>query len=796
MKLIYKILLIIGLSALLSLTAIFYLTYTLTTSSISNAIISQQKQLARQTMDKVDRVLHDRYQDIQVIAGVDSVQDILLEINNKKLPPNASIQYPARLTQRIDELTFITGPWDDISIVSLDGVIRYSTHKNNIGKTIEEHTDMLPHFTQAQKTPTYSDVFLEDNNKPTLIFAAPVKDTSDPSQKVIGVVITHLSWPVVSEVLTSIKGSVVDLYNSKGIEIANNDEPDVFLSENNSSQPIVKAAINNEETSEVTKSIDSDEETVSTSALEKGFLKYKGNKWFIVIEQPTEVAFAPARQAAQIISLILVPVIIFSTSLIILFVIRLLKPVSQLTEITKQFASGDFATRVKISSRDELGQLANAFNTMADKLQDLYTGLEQKVKEKTAELQKEKETVEQKVVDRTKQLADEQGRLQASINSLSIGYVMTDVQNKVLLINTAAENIMTLSIPSAKPAQNAIDVSSLRGKIDMTFIHNALVEHTNIWSNIEDAKKNRKNIVLKNVPYKMLFLNLYITPIVNKDQNTIIGTVLLIEDITEQKVLERSKDEFFSIASHELRTPLTAIRGNTSIIKDYYTDEIKNPAVSDIIDDIHASSLRLINIVNDFLDLSRLEQGKIQYTSEVFGIEKLCQDVLKEYDVTGSRKKIALEIEKQNQQVPLVYADVTRIRQIIVNLVGNAIKFTEQGSVKISFASLTNSVKVIVSDTGKGIPPENQKLLFRKFQQAESNILTRDNTKGTGLGLYISKIMIKDMGGEIALERSEIGKGSVFSITIPQATQTQKDEYAQKANKPQTQADVKEVLHG
>jgi signal transduction histidine kinase len=263
-------------------------------------------------------------------------------------------------------------------------------------------------------------------------------------------------------------------------------------------------------------------------------------------------------------------------------------------------------------------------------------------------------------------------------------------------------------------------------------------------------------------------LHIFIAPIVTMGNKnfSVIGNVMLVENITEQKLLERSKDEFFSIASHELRTPLTAIRGNTSMIMDYYQNELKDPQVKEMVSDVHESSIRLISIVNDFLDMSRLELGKIEFKKDSLDLSKLIPEVIKEYQVTGSRKGVSI-VFKDAGKVPSAVGDEDRFKQVLINLIGNGLKFTEKGEIAISLKVEGNSVKVLVSDTGMGISEENQKLLFRKFQQAESNIITRDTTRGTGLGLYISKMMVEKMGGQIKLEESAVGKGTTFSFTLP-----------------------------
>ena len=126
-------------------------------------------------------------------------------------------------------------------------------------------------------------------------------------------------------------------------------------------------------------------------------------------------------------------------------------------------------------------------------------------------------------------------------------------------------------------------------------------------------------------------------------------------------------------------------------------------------------------------------------------------------------------MHQTGQPMPLVHADPERTRQVLINLIGNSLKFTEDGLIKISFGHEGQFVKVFVADTGKGISTKQQQHLFRKFEQSGENVLTRDSVQGTGLGLYISKMIMEQMDGEIKLEHSEPGKGAVFSISLPVA---------------------------
>jgi signal transduction histidine kinase len=212
------------------------------------------------------------------------------------------------------------------------------------------------------------------------------------------------------------------------------------------------------------------------------------------------------------------------------------------------------------------------------------------------------------------------------------------------------------------------------------------------------------------------------------------------------------------------------------MIMDFYKDALKDPQLKEMVDDIHTSAERLIEIVNDFLDLSRLEQGKMSFAYVPTSLDKVIEGVTYEMKVVLNEKKIYLKTDKLTlNSLPLVWADENRLKQVIYNLIGNAAKFTDEGGISIT-TSLSDDktlIKVILTDTGRGMTEESQQLLFHKFQQASSSLLTRDTTRGTGLGLYISKMIVESMGGKIALESSVVDKGSVFSFTVPVATNEQ-----------------------
>lgn len=383
-----------------------------------------------------------------------------------------------------------------------------------------------------------------------------------------------------------------------------------------------------------------------------------------------------------------------------------------------------------------------------------------------------------------KQLVTEQARVEASLNSLNIGFLIFDHNLKIKSINAAAKRMIYPDQlnSTASGILHSVDWLTNRHQHQNTtqdvefewqIIKQKISKVLDLDANLKACLAEGKTIKNEKIPYNNLFLNIFVTPIINyKNTIKVIGVVVLIEDITERELVERSKDDFFSIASHELRTPLTTIRGNTSLIKDYFAEQIKNPDLKEMVDDIHESSVRLIDLVNDFLDTSRLEQGRIEFKKEPFSIKELAGQVIRELENLAKEKNVYLK-DDIDVAVSPVFADKMRTKQVLINLINNGIKFTERGGVNIWAQKKDNEIMVFVHDTGRGIGENDQKLLFRKFQQANDNPLIRDSKRSTGLGLYISKLMVEGMGGSIRLEHSEPNKGSIFSFSLPIAENQQ-----------------------
>jgi PAS domain S-box-containing protein len=248
-----------------------------------------------------------------------------------------------------------------------------------------------------------------------------------------------------------------------------------------------------------------------------------------------------------------------------------------------------------------------------------------------------------------------------------------------------------------------------------------------------------------------------VAPIILKSKAA--GAVQLFRDVTQEKELDKMKDEFMDIAAHDLRTPAAAIRGFISRVLDGDAGEISDKA-KDLLKDAYEGNMRLIDLVDDFLSVSRLEQGKIQITPVPGDLTKIIETSVNE--LSGLSKAKGLTLEYKKVILPAVLADEGKTIQVLNNLIGNAIKFTEKGGITINHSVERGEVITNITDTGIGISPDSQTQLFQKYNKGEEGV----SRSGLGLGLYISKLCIEGSGGRIWV-KSKKDKGSTFSFSLP-----------------------------
>lgn len=396
---------------------------------------------------------------------------------------------------------------------------------------------------------------------------------------------------------------------------------------------------------------------------------------------------------------------------------------------------------------------------LEEELKREKAGVEQKIIERTQELQTKTSALEKAREETTKgwlQLQAEKAKLNASVEAIPVGLVMTDIKHNILIGNTTFKKIVGLEETALiDQAVFTAFLTSLNLDFKKTCAH--CVEGIRPFQG--------SDLYFKDRILKILAVPVY-------QEKILIGTAYLIEDETDAKRLQTTRDEFFSVASHELRTPLTAIRGNSQMLQDYYPEVMKNEEVKAMVVDIHDASIRLIQIVNDFLDASRLELKKVAMKIEKLSLKEVVEKSMAEINPDSVGKKLEYSLTIHSGQEVFVMGDRARLLQVVINLLGNAMKFTQVGGVyvDIEMEEALRIARIKVSDTGGGMTREDTSQLFQKFKQVGSNAgLARETSQGSGMGLYISKLIMESMGGKVYLDWSEKGKGSRFVVELPLA---------------------------
>jgi len=349
----------------------------------------------------------------------------------------------------------------------------------------------------------------------------------------------------------------------------------------------------------------------------------------------------------------------------------------------------------------------------------------------------------------------EASKTRAILEGIADGVVVTDAEGRIILFNDAAERI--LGVPRAVVVGESVHVlpATLSSGADMATRGLAAVSK---WVGVP-AREGR--LMEERFAVDRQVANVRVTPVLMGEE--LLGTVALFRDITREVEAERVKNEFISTVSHELRTPMTSIKG--------YTDLIFMQAAGPITENqrkflsvIKSNADRLATLVNDLLDISRIETGRIRLNRQPIATGKVAQDVVTALSKQADEKGLTLTI-KVAEDLPPVYADPDRLTQILTNLVDNACRYTpEGGKVTVSVHRVSDRIQVDVADTGIGISPKDREKVFERFFRADHPVVQESG--GTGLGLAIVKSFVEMHGGEIWLE-SELGKGTTFSFTTP-----------------------------
>jgi two-component system sensor histidine kinase ResE len=342
-------------------------------------------------------------------------------------------------------------------------------------------------------------------------------------------------------------------------------------------------------------------------------------------------------------------------------------------------------------------------------------------------------------------LAQQKDKLKSMVESMSDGVFLIDQDFRLLVVNPAC-----LSLLGIKKRSN-VTVFDLVGAFDQGF------HLEEMMGKVFDTGQTQTESEVK---VKSGYLHVVAVPVEVDDG--VKGVGVIIHDQSEEHELERLRENFTAIVIHELRSPLTVIRATSDLLVREYKS-LKGEKISSLLDQIRTSSSGLLDIVNDLLDVAKIDAGKFDIVKKPADINSLLKNEILYYSNLAKEKGLDLIVTTNESIEPFPF-DYQKITQVLNNLLSNAIKFTEKGKIIVRSSVDGEMVKVSVEDTGRGIPEELKPRLFNKFTQIrESN---KSNEKGTGLGLVVAKGIVEEHGGSIWVEDNDTS-GSVFVFTLP-----------------------------
>ncbi len=423
--------------------------------------------------------------------------------------------------------------------------------------------------------------------------------------------------------------------------------------------------------------------------------------------------------------------VIITLVFIFTFPSKIVKPIKELTEKIKSISERDYEQKLELNTKDELGELAKAFNIMADRLK-IY---------------------EAKQIDK---LLFEQKRLEAVVHNIEDGLLFLDENRRVVLVNNTILELTGLKKNDIlhKIISDAAEKNDLVKEIYKTVVQ----KHSDFVTEIKPVKIFREG--------KELFYNIETEEIITYSESdkkeTFIGNLILLRNITKYQERDAAKTNLLATASHELKTPLSSINLSLKLLEDKRIGEL-NEEQKDLIDSLRQQGNRLSRVINELLNYSQIETGNIRLKISVAKPDLVADIGITALTAQLSEKNINLQTNIE-EDLPDIKVDLEKLAFVFINILNNAIRYSEkEGTIFIDIKQNQNTVEFSIKDNGPGISDKDKEKLFRRFSQ-----LGNQSRQGWGLGLAISKEFIQAQEGSLWVE-SEPGKGSKFIFSLPVA---------------------------
>jgi PAS domain S-box-containing protein len=770
MKINSQILLAFVVIALIPLATIGFLSYFNAKDALTDEVLSHLESVADIQESRVSGIVE---QNLERLSLVSSRTQLRLSLDSYIANPNTTDQN--KINDILLDARASVSSFQNICVFTLDGNLVASTDAARIGTSCP-NTEV---FIRGQSGNTADTFFLNEDGGLSVYLSGPLYLEGE----LLGVVVIESSADNIIAAITDYSG----LGDTGETILATRDEDGnaVFLTptrfnegaalsltvaEEERDAPIIQALSGNETL--LTDTVDYRGQAVMAAT------RYlEGAGWGLVTKIDRVEALAPvADMQGFLITIILVSLMLVLA--VAMYLTRVItKPIKELTQAAIRIGKGDFSQRVQITSGNEIGILARSFNQMTDSLVKTNAKLVREL----AERKKAEATLRQSEAN----LAEAQ-RV-AHIGSWELNLVSNELSwsDEVYRMfglepqqfGATYEAFLDNIHPDDREMVNKAYTDSLKNKTPYSIVHRLLLKDGTVKYVEERCETSYDDT---GEPVRSLGTVMDVTER-KKAEETLKKWSEELEKRVNQRTAEleqrsqelaeanvrleemsRHKSQFLANMSHELRTPLNSIIGYTKLMLDGLEGEITEEQRQDL-QTVYNNSQSLLALINDLLDLSKIEAGKVILSNEAFTLTELLDEVVPAIKRLAEGKGLTLECSVA-PGIDHLYADRAKIRQTLINIMANAVKFTEKGSIKLKVAEGDGEFIFSVSDTGMGIKKEDLEVIFDSFKQVGPAQIA--GFEGTGLGLAISKQFVEMQGGRIWAE-SELGKGSTFTFTLP-----------------------------
>ena len=678
----------------------------------------------------------------------------------------------------------------DVSLLDAEGreQLRVSRLDMSVEGSAADYS-ASPKFTETRQGKTYfSPVYFRKETEPYMTIS--VRGFGDTEEVTVAEVNLKFIWDVITRIKVGRKGFAY-LVDGQGHLIAHPDISLVLKKMDLSPLDHVRAALRGQNADSIERVMIS-RNVQGVEAL-LAYANVAPLDWHVFVEQPLAEAFAPLYASLLRTGLLLLAGLVLAVVGSLFLAKHMVMPIRAIQAGAARIAAGKLDQSITVRTNDELEGLAGEFNAMAKQLRESYSSLERKVEERTRDLS---ESLEQ-------QTATSEALRTISRSSFDLKIVLHELIRSAVKLGYAEAGGLYLRQTSGGYGLRVAFSEDLQLQHFMEL--HAREIGGDPARTIGCAIANRQPLQTTDLGDESLqewarsgFQRALVVPIVR--EGTAIGFILALrfvenpfsekqiglittfadqagiaienvrlfnESESKSRELElayRHKSEFLANVSHELRTPLNAIIGFSEVLRERMFGEI-NAKQAEYLDDIHSSGKHLLSLINDILNLSKIEAGKLELEISRFDVRDAIQEALNVVREQSSRRGLALALEL-GPDVGEWVADERIFKQIMLNLLSNAVKFTAEGGKVAVHAGLSDGrLEVAVTDTGVGIAPDHLEIIFDEFRQVSADY--RRRAEGTGLGLALTRKFVELHGGTIKVT-SVLGKGSTFTFTLPE----------------------------